>query len=123
MGRTHALLLGLFLSFPAAALAQTAPSVSDNARCVVAMVAYSSVAGDPKRTELGHLGVAYYAGRVKSEAPNYDLARQLRALAASMDQKALQAEIGRCGPPLLKVVQDIGAAFPKPPAPPPHDLR
>lgn len=111
------LLAALGALAPAAALAQPA-TVTADARCLLAMAAFSSSAADPRQKELGQLGVVFYAGRITRIDPAYDFPVELRRLEPGMDLKAIQAEAKRCGPPVVQMLQKVSASFPHK-APPP----
>jgi hypothetical protein len=103
--------LGVLLALaPSAALAQAATTTSD-ARCLLSMVAFSSVSKEPDAKEVGKMAVMYYASRITLREPNYDFAAQLRQLEKTMDGPTLQAEAMRCGPPALEVLKSLSVAF------------
>lgn len=106
------------------ALAQPAGAAggSDDARCLLAMVALSNV-DDPKAQHLAQGGIIYFTGRIAGHEPNYDFGK-LKALAATMDMKAAQADLqNHCIPVFKASMQKVeGALSPpagaKPPAAP-----
>jgi hypothetical protein len=100
-----------------AARAQNAEAAAADSRCLVAMVALSSNARSAQALVIAKFGVAYYAGRVRTEDPTFDLAKDLKRISAELTPPMLQAEAARCGPPVLQMLQQISAAFPpRPPA-------
>jgi hypothetical protein len=121
------------LSLPLAATAATpAPnSVAADARCLMTMAAFTG-AKDSNTASTAQLGVVYFAGRIKAQNPGYNLATQLKAVAAGMNGQPLKAEADRCGPMVLEVLRELeaaqqalappastGAGAAKPPAPSP----
>jgi len=106
-------LIAAALAPAATALAQPAAAGSEDARCLLAMVALSNV-DDPKAQHLAQGGIIYFTGRIAGHEPNYDFGK-LKALAASMDMKAAQADLqNRCIPAFKASMQKVEAALTPP---------
>lgn len=97
---------------PAVAAAQAASPVTQDARCLLTMVALSN-SSDQQASHLGQLGVVYFAGRVTAREPNYNFA-QLKTLAKSMTAEIAQTELRRCGPLVESSLQGIQTALAPP---------
>ncbi len=106
--------------------ATAAGGLAGDVRCVLTMVA---LAQQKDRQEAARMGVYFFAGRINARAPGVDLAATMRAEAAQLDGKALEAEARRCGPMInggvltvqngLNVLRPPGAAQPGAPLPGP----
>lgn len=104
---------------PRAPAATAAGGLAGDVRCVLTMVA---LAQQKDRQEAARMGVYFFAGRINARAPGVDLAAAMRAEAARLDGKALEAEARRCGPMInsgvltvqngLNVLRPPGAAQP-----------
>ncbi|HKR89151.1 MAG TPA: hypothetical protein VJS38_13350 [Phenylobacterium sp.] len=122
-------LIGATLASAGTAQAQPAgaSATTDDARCLLAMVALSNVE-DQNAQHLAQGGIVYFTGRIAGREPNYDFAR-LKALANTMDMKAAQTDLQqRCVPMFKASMQKVEAALAapagatppaKPPATPP----
>ncbi len=102
-------------AYGAAAQAQPAASASsDDARCLLAMVALSNVS-DPNAQRLAQGGIVYFTGRIAGRDPNYDFGK-LKALADTLDMKAAQTDLQqRCAPMFKNSMQKLEAALAPPP--------
>ena len=113
--RQLTLALGAALALsPLAAVAATtaapaAGGVSDDARCLMTMAAFTGDK-DTNTASTAQLGVLYFAGRIKAQNPGYNLATQLKGVAAGMNGQPLKAEADRCGPMVLSVLRELEAA-------------
>ena len=106
---------------PAAAAAMTgSPTVTDDVRCMLTMVAFSNLNKD--HPQAGQIGVFFFAGRISERAPGLDLAAAVKAQAPTLGPQQLQAELQRCGPLVAansRKVQAAIAGLRPPGAPPP----
>jgi hypothetical protein len=106
---------------PLSAMAATATAAADansDARCLMTMAALAS-SQDQNQARFGQEAVIYFAGRVKAREPSYDFATRLKPIAASLTNETLQAEAQRCGPMVVKTMEELQAAqkaFGPPPA-------
>lgn len=101
------------------AAAQAQPSAASpttqDARCLLAMVALSNV-DDPNAQRLAQGGIIYFTGRIAAREPNFDFAR-LKTLADTMDMKAAQTDLQQhCAPMFKKSMQQVEAALAPPAA-------
>jgi hypothetical protein len=109
------------LCLPFAAIAATATptpapkplpaptGVAADARCLMTMAAFTGDK-DTNTASTAQLGVLYFAGRIKAQNPGYNLATQLKGVAAGMNGQPLKAEADRCGPMVLSVLRELEAA-------------
>lgn len=110
-------LIGATLASAATAQAQPAgaSATTDDARCLLAMVALSNVE-DQNAQHLAQGGIVYFTGRIAGREPNYDFGR-LKALANTMDMKTAQNDLQqRCVPMFKASMQKVEAALAAPPA-------
>jgi hypothetical protein len=113
--RQLTLALGAALALsPLAAVAATtaapaAGGVSDDARCLMTMAAFTS-AKDPNTASSAQFGVAYFAGRIKARDPSFNFGQRLKAVAASMNGQNLQAEADRCGTLVVEALRELQVA-------------
>jgi hypothetical protein len=115
------------LALVSAAHAQPAPPspTTDDARCLLAMVALSN-SSDARQQRLGQNGAVFFAGRLKARDPNFAFTR-LKSIATTMNAQVAQTELQqRCGPMFNKSMQELEAALappasasPQAPPPPP----
>jgi hypothetical protein len=62
----------------------------------------------------------YFAGRIKAQNPAFNFATDLKPVAVKMGQPDFEAELKRCGPIVVSVMQSLQAAqasFGPPPQP------
>ena len=98
------------------AQAQTSPAVASDVRCMLTMAAISS--NKTNQPQAG-LGMFYFAGRIKAQNPTFNFATDLKPVAAKMTPTDFEAELKRCGPMVVSLMQSLPAAqaaFGPPPA-------
>jgi hypothetical protein len=94
----------------AAAAPAAAGGAAADARCLVAMAAFTS-STNQDTARAAQAGVVYFAGRIKAEDPSFDLGARLKAVAAGMTPQTLQTEAQqRCGPQLMATMRELDAA-------------
>jgi hypothetical protein len=96
--------------------AQASSAAAGDVRCMLTMAALSS--NKTNQPQAG-LGMFYFAGRIKAENPAFNFATDLKPVAAKMGQADFEAELKRCGPIVVSVMQSLQAAqasFGPPPA-------
>jgi hypothetical protein len=109
------------VALPVAASAATAApgvGVDADARCLMVMATFTG-AKDPVMANTAQMGVAFFAGRIKARDPSYNLGVRLKAVAASMNGKPMQAEADRCAPQVMAFIKELDEAqkaFGPPPA-------
>jgi hypothetical protein len=86
-----------------------APLTSDDARCLLAMVALSN-SDDPNSKGFGEGGIIYFVGRIAATDPKFDLGR-LRSIAATMDPESVQADLAHCGPMFQASMEQLADAL------------
>src|SRR5579862_274726 len=91
-------LAGTFALVTAAEAQPAAPSpTTDDARCLLAMVALSN-STDANQQRIGQSGAVFFAGRLKARDPNFSFAR-LKTIATTMTAQTAQTDLQqRCGP-------------------------
>jgi len=90
-----------------AANAQVPAAATGDVRCLLTMAALS---GNKANQPQAGLGIFYFAGRIKAVAPNFSFGTELKPIAAKMTQADFQAELKRCGPMVVSVMQGMQAA-------------
>jgi hypothetical protein len=108
------------VALASAATAQpTAGPVTDDAKCLLEMVALSN-SSTPEAQHIGQDGVVFFVGRLSAHDPNFDFMR-LKAMSQTLTPQTAQADLQqRCAPMLQHHMQQLGAALggPPPAAPP-----
>lgn len=89
---------------PAKSGAPRAGGPSADVRCLMTMYAFGQ---DKTRAQAGQMGVYFFAGRINSEAPGFDLAAAMRAEAPKLTPPALQEELKRCGAMVAAASQSL----------------
>ena len=106
-----------------AANAQSVAGPLADVRCMLTMAALS---GNKANQPQAGLGIFYFAGRIKAQAPAFNFATDLKPVAAKMGPPDFEAELKRCGPMVVSVMQSLQAAQasmgPPPGAKPPAGL-
>jgi hypothetical protein len=92
----------------AKAPAAAAGGVTADVRCLMTMIAFGQ---DKTRQQAGQIGVYFFAGRISSRAPGFDLASAMKAEAPKLGQAELQAELKRCGPMVATASQNLQGAI------------
>jgi hypothetical protein len=72
------------------------PTVTDDVRCLLTMVAFSNLNKD--HSQAAQAAVFFFAGRISARAPTLDLAAAVKAQAPTLGPQQLQGELQRCGP-------------------------
>ncbi|HEX3888504.1 MAG TPA: hypothetical protein VHW05_13485 [Phenylobacterium sp.] len=72
------------------------PTVTDDVRCLLTMVAFSNINKD--HAQAAQAAVFFFAGRISARAPTLDLAAAVKAQAPTLGPQQLQGELQRCGP-------------------------
>ena len=101
----------------AQAQAQAQSGVTGDVRCMLTMAALS---GNKANQPQAGLGLFYFAGRIKAQNPAFNFATDLKPTAVKMTQPDFEAELKRCGPMVVSVMQGLQAAqasFGPPPQP------
>jgi hypothetical protein len=110
-------LISSFIACAGSAQAQAAAGVTGDVRCMLTMAAIS--ANKANQPQAG-LGMFYFAGRIKAQNPAFNFATDLKPVATKMTQPDFEAELKRCGPMVVGVMQSLQAAqasFGPPPQP------
>ena len=98
------------------ASAQPAAPSTEDARCLLDMVALSNSSA-PEAKRAGQEGVLFFAGRISAHDPGFDFAR-LKAMGQNMSAQTAQSELQqKCGPMLQRYMQQLQTAL-SPSAPP-----
>ena len=92
--------------------AQAAAGPASDVRCLLTMAALS---GNKANQPQASLGLFYFAGRVKAQAPAFNFATDLKPVATKMAPADYEAELKRCGPMVVSVMQGMQASFGPPP--------
>ena len=102
---TVTVLISGLLACAGSAQAQT--GTAGDVRCFLTMAALTqNKANQPQAT----IGLFYFAGRIKAQAPAFNFGTDLKPIAAKMTKPDLEADVKRCGPMVQSVVQDLQAA-------------
>ena len=110
-------LISSFIACAGSAHAQASPGVTGDVRCMLTMAAIS---GNKTNQPQAGLGMFYFAGRIKAQNPAFNFATDLKPVAVKMGQPDFEAELKRCGPIVVSVMQSLQAAqasFGPPPQP------
>lgn len=100
----------LALAAASSARSSTLEAEGGDARCLLAMVALSN-STDPNDQAYGQVGTVYFMGRIAARDPGFDFAR-LRAMAQTMDAKAVHADLQQsCGPMFQKSMAQLADAL------------
>ena len=111
-------LMSSFIACAGSAHAQASSGVTGDVRCMLTMAAISS--NKTNQPQAG-LGMFYFAGRIKAQNPAFNFATDLKPVATKMTPADFEAELKRCGPMVVSVMQGLQAAqasFGPPPAAP-----
>lgn len=111
-------LMSSLIACAGSAQAQGSPGVTGDVRCMLTMAAISN--NKANQPQAG-LGMFYFAGRIKAQNPAFNFATDLKPVATKMTQPDFEAELKRCGPMVVSVMQGLQAAqasFGPPPQPP-----
>lgn len=100
-------LMSSFIACAGSAQAQGSPGVTGDVRCMLTMAALSN--NKANQPQAG-LGMFYFAGRIKSQAPAFNFATELKPVAVKMTPADFEAELKRCGPMVVNVMQGLQAA-------------
>ncbi|MGH6908915.1 MAG: hypothetical protein ACREE0_13695 [Phenylobacterium sp.] len=111
-------LMSSFIACAGSAQAQAASGTMGDVRCMLTMAAISS--NKTNQPQAG-LGMFYFAGRIKAQNPAFNFATDLKPVATKMTPTDFEAELKRCGPMVVSVMQGLQAAQasfgpPQPPA-------
>lgn len=121
--RTAAITVLISALLAGTAHAQAAGAAGD-VRCMLTMAALS---GNKANQPQAGLGIFYFAGRIKAQTPAFNFATDLKPVAAKMSPADFQAELKRCGPMVVSVMQGLQAAqasmAPPPGAQPPAPAK
>ena len=115
--RTAATAILISALLAGSAHAQGAAGPAADVRCMLTMAALS---GNKANQPQAGLGIFYFAGRIKAQTPAFNFATDLKPVAAKMSPADFQAELKRCGPMVVGVMQGLQAAqasMAPPPAP------
>ena len=111
------ILMSSFIACAGSAQAQAQAGVTGDVRCMLTMAALS---GNKANQPQAGLGIFYFAGRIKAQNPAFNFATDLKPTAVKMTQPDFEAELKRCGPMVVSVMQGLQAAqaslAPPPPA-------
>jgi hypothetical protein len=110
-------LMSSFIACAGSAQAQAQSAVTGDVRCMLTMAALS---GNKANQPQAGLGLFYFAGRIKAQNPAFNFATDLKPTAVKMTQPDFEAELKRCGPMVVSVMQSLQAAqasFGPPPQP------
>ena len=110
-------LMSSFIAWAGSAQAQAQSAVTGDVRCMLTMAA---VSGNKANQPQAGLGLFYFAGRIKAQNPAFNFATDLKPTAVKMTQPDFEAELKRCGPMVVSVMQSLQAAqasFGPPPQP------
>ena len=110
-------LMSSFIACAGSAQAQVSPGAMGDVRCMLTMAAIS---GNKTNQPQAGLGMFYFAGRIKAQNPAFNFATDLKPVASKMTQADFEAELKRCGPMVVSVMQGLQAAqasFGPPPQP------
>ena len=110
-------LMSSFIACAGSAQAQASAGAMGDVRCMLTMAAIS---GNKTNQPQAGLGMFYFAGRIKAQNPAFNFATDLKPVAAKMTQPDFEAELKRCGPMVVAVMQSLQAAqasFGPPPQP------
>ena len=110
-------LMSSFIACAGSAQAQAASGVTADVRCMLTMAA---VANNKANQPQAGLGMFFFAGRIKAQNPAFNFATDLKPVATKMTATDFEAEIKRCGPMVVSVMQGLQAAqasFGPPPQP------
>lgn len=97
----------LISSLLAGAANAQATGAAGDVRCMLTMAALS---GNKANQPQAGLGIFYFAGRIKAQAPAFNFATDLKPVAAKMAPADFEAELKRCGPMVVSVMQGMQAA-------------
>ena len=100
-------LMSSFIACAGSAQAQAAAGVTGDVRCMLTMAALSN--NKANQPQAG-LGMFYFAGRIKAQSPAYNFATELKPVAVKMTPADFEAELKRCGPMVVTVMQGLQAA-------------
>lgn len=93
--------------------AQSSKAADDDLRCIaIVSVALSQAEEDKKASMIA--GVMYFVGRLDSEAPNADLATEMKRVVSGMTQEEAVAHGKRCSAILIErghALQTVGDAL------------
>ena len=103
--RTAAIAVLISTLLACSAHAQAVPA--SDVRCMLTMAALS---GNKANQPQAGLGIFYFAGRIKAQSPAFNFATDLKPVAAKMAPADFQAELKRCGPMVVGVMQGLQAA-------------
>ena len=100
-------LMSSFIACAGSAQAQASAGVTSDVRCMLTMAA---VANNKANQPQAGLGMFFFAGRIKAQNPAFNFATDLKPVATKMTPTDFEAELKRCGPMVVSVMQGLQAA-------------
>jgi hypothetical protein len=96
-----------FIACAGSALGEASAGVTGDVRCMLTMAA---VANNKANQPQAGLGMFFFAGRIKAQNPAFNFATDLKPVATKMTPTDFEAELKRCGPMVVSVMQGLQAA-------------